>query len=167
MSEESISKKLKREMGIGPLLISSFILLEVLTILSNLWLRLPMNLNLIIQIILSTIFLVFFLVGFLSFLKIVRRYSVGLTLNTQGPYAFVRHPLYATFALTLPAFFLIWFNDLIYLFPWFIILIILHFAVKIEEKVLTKKFGAAYSKYKTQVPSIIPYKWKVNVNIDV
>jgi len=70
----------------------------------------------------------------------------------------VRHPLYATDILTLPAIASVWFNDLSFVAVWFVLIIIVYFAVRIEEKYMLDKFGREYEEYKKRVPSIIPYR---------
>jgi protein-S-isoprenylcysteine O-methyltransferase Ste14 len=84
--------------------------------------------------------------------------GAGSTLVTHGPFNYVRHPLYSTVMLTVPPLLIIWFADLLFLVPWFIILVFSHYVVAMEERALIKSFGADYERYRTFVPSLLPYK---------
>jgi protein-S-isoprenylcysteine O-methyltransferase Ste14 len=79
-------------------------------------------------------------------------------LVTWGPFAYVRHPLYAAMMLTIPPLFLIWFSDLLFLLPWFLIVVSTHFVVSLEERKLVQEFGQAYESYRDYVPALVPYK---------
>jgi protein-S-isoprenylcysteine O-methyltransferase Ste14 len=79
-------------------------------------------------------------------------------LVTHGPFAYVRHPLYSTIMLTIPALVIVWFSDLLFLIPWVLILVVSHFLVSLEERGLIEAFGKDYERYQRYVPALLPYK---------
>ena len=79
-------------------------------------------------------------------------------LVTHGPFAYVRHPLYATVLLTIPPLVIVWFSDFLFVIPWVLMLIITHYVVSLEERELIKVFGEDYEKYREYVPALLPYK---------
>ena len=79
-------------------------------------------------------------------------------LITHGPYNVVRHPLYAILLLTLPALFMVWYQDLIFIAPWILIVISAHILIAVEERGLIETFGEDYRSYQRYVPMLVPYK---------
>jgi protein-S-isoprenylcysteine O-methyltransferase Ste14 len=88
-----------------------------------------------------------------------KKYSTELdedyTLRIEGPYRYMRHPVYffsITFLLFRPT------MDLFYL--TFFICIVAYFYVGsyYEEKKLVRQFGDVYEKYRKEVPRIFPIK---------
>ena len=79
----------------------------------------------------------------------------GVTLKTNGPYKFIRHPMYtAIFGLTIP-----WIVNDFSLFRFVIFLILLvNQIIKMyyEEKMLSEKFPE-YTEYKKRTKRIIPF----------
>jgi len=91
----------------------------------------------------------------------------GSTINaddkliTNGPYRYVRHPLYSIstiFMLLSPVMTVKWFT--------FTLLSVLYFIIgaHIEEKRLLDKFGKLYAKYSEEVPMFIPRLFKSGIN---
>jgi methanethiol S-methyltransferase len=72
----------------------------------------------------------------------------------DGPYKLTRHPVYLfsiTFLLFRPA------MDLFYLVIFILIVVYFYIGSVYEEKKLTELFGEDYSRYKEEVPRIIPF----------
>lgn len=77
-------------------------------------------------------------------------------LTTSGPYAFLRHPLYAGTLLIL-----IGFTVILNSHWWGVLFVLVFLAVYVdtmrkEERMLADKFGAAYQTYRSQVPPLWP-----------
>jgi protein-S-isoprenylcysteine O-methyltransferase Ste14 len=103
--------------------------------------------------------------------EVIRFISVGYTglttrsknvqtniLVTNGPYGFVRNPIYlGNFFLSLGI--VITANSF---FPWFIVIYIILFSIqyfyiiKYEERFLKNRFGEEYSRYEKKVPCFFP-----------
>ena len=47
-------------------------------------------------------------------------------LVTYGPFAYVRHPLYATIMMTVPPLVIVWLADLLFFLPWILIVTAAH-----------------------------------------
>ncbi len=80
---------------------------------------------------------------------------------TTGPYRFIRHPMYTAFTIFHSAIFLLtsnWFIGIIWVG---IILLILVFRIRIEEKVLFETFGNEYKEYKQITGSLLPPIFKL------
>jgi protein-S-isoprenylcysteine O-methyltransferase Ste14 len=60
--------------------------------------------------------------------------------------------------LTIPPLFIVWFADLLFFVPWFLIYVIAHPVVRLEERGLIKTFGKDYEAYRRHVPALLPYK---------
>jgi protein-S-isoprenylcysteine O-methyltransferase Ste14 len=121
----------------------------------------------------STPSVISFIIGFIITVggEVLRFFSVGYTglttrsknvqtdvLVTNGPYGYVRNPIYlGNFLLSLGV---VVAADTF--FPWFIIIYIVLFAfqyyyiIRFEEKFLSEKFGERYEEYKKHVPSFFP-----------
>jgi protein-S-isoprenylcysteine O-methyltransferase Ste14 len=77
----------------------------------------------------------------------------------NGPFRFLRHPVYFSMILEIAAFGLIcsaWYMLLIVPFAFIPALIM---RLRLEEPALVDKFGDAYRDYQRRVPAVIPYKW--------
>jgi len=84
--------------------------------------------------------------------------STKLTLVRNGPYKYVRHPIYLGAILELLGIALIA-NAFYYLFLIFFVNTPLYILrSNYEEKINLKKFGKEYSVYKREVPSMLPLK---------
>jgi len=72
-----------------------------------------------------------------------------------GPYSLVRHPIYTgiLFAIVGTA---IIFGEPLGLMVFFLILVIYLWKIRVEEKYLHDEFGEDYSRYKKEVPALIP-----------
>lgn len=79
-------------------------------------------------------------------------------LIAEGPFAYVRHPLYATLAMTIPPLVMVWLSDLLFFVPWVLIFVIAHPLVRLEERGLIRAFGGDYERHRSYVPALIPYK---------
>jgi protein-S-isoprenylcysteine O-methyltransferase Ste14 len=161
---------LKKLSGIGPLLIFVFVVIEGITIYVNQWIGYTIGLSCIAQMIFTVCIVIVLFAGILWFtstLDLMKTSFGGMkrTLVIKGPFSYVRHPLYATLMFTLPPFFLIWFDDYLYVLPWILIILLSHCIVACEEKDLIKEFGTAYQEYRRYVPALIPYKGASGRNI--
>jgi protein-S-isoprenylcysteine O-methyltransferase Ste14 len=159
----SIITRLKNIFGVGLYLLLMGIVIEALAVLVRQWVSFPVTLNFVIQIALTVICVAICLSGVIWFNRSLNLVKINF-LNaekkvvTYGPFAYVRHPLYAALILSLPPLFIIWFEDLLFFIPWIFIFFISHFIVTIEERGLVKEFGEQYKNYRKQVPSLFPYK---------
>ena len=90
------------------------------------------------------------------------RGSGAARLVRQGPYAYVRNPLYVgNFLLTLGATFL---SELLWMIPIAMVLYAVQYVPVVlwEEDVLAERFGAQYAAYRQQVPRWIP-RWRPQI----
>jgi protein-S-isoprenylcysteine O-methyltransferase Ste14 len=79
-------------------------------------------------------------------------------LVTEGPYHWLRHPMYTSFAFIALAYWLIstnWFIALIGLIYWIIVVS----KVSTEEAVLIEKFGDTYREYMKHTGRFLPHVW--------
>jgi len=154
---------LKNLLGVGIYLLLIGITLEVLTIVVNRYLSISITIPLEWKIILVSISVILCISGMIWFNKSLDLIGIHLAggenrLMTQGPFNYVRHPLYATLLLTIPPILVILYENILFIVPWFLIYVITKNMVKIEERGLEKIFGEEYEKYKEFVPDLIPYK---------
>ena len=155
--------RLRHLLGAGPHLILLVLLIEGLTMVIRRWTSIPVSLSFVWQVILSVPCIGICLCGTIWFNLYLNLQKVNFLDNkneliTNGPFNYVRHPLYATLLLTVPPMLIIWYADLLFFFPWVVILILAHYVVMLEERGLIKKFGEDYEKYRRFVPPLIPYK---------
>jgi protein-S-isoprenylcysteine O-methyltransferase Ste14 len=97
-------------------------------------------------------------INFISAAFMLRAFK-GNRLETRGPYAFSRNPMYASFIMmTIPGLSFVLDN-------WAVLLVtvVLYAAVRlsigVEERWLSEKFGETWTAYARQVGSIIPKQW--------
>jgi protein-S-isoprenylcysteine O-methyltransferase Ste14 len=98
-------------------------------------------------------------VGFIGTISRTRSQSTGQRLITEGPFSFVRNPLYvANFLITLG--FTV-FGGSLWLLGLTVVLFIVqyYFIVAYEENLLLAKFGEEYEEYRLRVPRWIPDRW--------
>ena len=163
-------QNLRKMLGVGPLLLLLGALIEGVTIIARQhlsehlpWLSIPVRLSQTTKIILTIPLGLAFFIGMLWINRWIRRIGLNILngrneLLIAGPFAFVRHPLYAALILTLPPLLIIWFADLFFLVPWILITLVSHPIVAREERRLVTLFGEAYLAYRRTVPALIPYK---------
>jgi len=77
------------------------------------------------------------------------------TLLTEGPYAVVRHPRYVEVALGTIAY-ACFANHVGAYVMAVLVLPVLHVVVLLEERELVRRFGAAYERYRAQLPRYVP-----------
>ena len=77
-------------------------------------------------------------------------------LITDGPYALVRHPIYAGLIATLAGGALLWDSRLTLLLAALMALP-LYFHTVFEELLFEQHFGAAYREYQARVPRLVPF----------
>jgi protein-S-isoprenylcysteine O-methyltransferase Ste14 len=86
-------------------------------------------------------------------------------LVTDGPYAFIRHPLYVGNFFLMMGFCVIGWAWM----PWMLLLAFVlfwiqyYFIIHLEETHLSETFGEEYIKYKAAVPMFLPFKGKYKV----
>jgi protein-S-isoprenylcysteine O-methyltransferase Ste14 len=162
-SQLSLLDRFKNLLGAGLYLLMMGLLFKALTLIIRKWVSFPISLTFKIKIASTVLYGLACLLGtawFNSTLNLVKTHLLNgeHKLITKGPFNYVRHPLYATLLLTLPPLMIIWYADLLFLFPWISIYIIAHYVVRIEEKSLLETFGEAYKIYQKYVPALLPYK---------
>ena len=159
----SLMRGLKNLFGVGLYLLLLGLLLEGLTVVLWQGVSFPIPLTLEVQILLTVPCVVACLLGVIWFnrtLNLVRAHLLGgkHELVTYGPFAYVRHPLYATIILTIPPLVIVWLADFLFFIPWILIVIATHYVVSFEERGLAEIFGEDYERYRRYVPALLPYK---------
>jgi protein-S-isoprenylcysteine O-methyltransferase Ste14 len=159
----SLSSRIKNLLGVGAHLLLLGLSLEGLTLVARQWVSFPIPLSIKTQVLITVPCVAICLAGMIWFNITLKPFKVHLLdgkyeLVTQGPFAYVRHPLYATLLIALPPLFVVWFADLIFCLPWALILVASHYIVRIEERGLIKLFGEDYERYRRHVPALLPYK---------
>lgn len=147
-----------RTFCMGPLILACLTGIEIVAFLFYKQYTFSLSLTSQMQIALTVPFVIIFIAGYLSFIATYLKNSVGKKVIKSGPYRLVRHPLYAADVITLPAIIAIWFNSIFFVISWVVMVLLLHFIVKMEEKYMEDKFGEEYRQYKKKVPAIFPYK---------
>lgn len=79
-------------------------------------------------------------------------------LITGGPYKIIRHPIYLAFFLMNAGTALVMLNKYIFVVV-LLLLVVVHFKMKSEEKSLILQFGSDYEEYKKKVPGFFPIKF--------
>lgn len=149
-------------------LLNSFIMVEVIVIFFFiffpqyfLWAKAPFSITLrIIGFILCTLALFLFHwihkhlgVYFFNSLKLKKNHK----LIVNGPYKFVRHPMYSTYYIFNTGIFLISSNYFIGILWLLCLTILVIYRFRKEEEMLQMKFGDEYLKYHHITPAFIPY----------
>jgi protein-S-isoprenylcysteine O-methyltransferase Ste14 len=137
--------------------------LEGLTLAVRRWVSFPIPLSFEAQVALTVPCVAACLLGGIWFNRSLDLIRVHLLhreneLITHGPFAYVRHPLYATLLIFVPPLVIIWLLDLLFLIPWALMLIVSHYVVRLEERGLVEEFGQDYERYRQYVPALLPYK---------
>jgi len=159
----SFLKRFKNLVGVGPHLLLLGLLLEGLTIAIRQWISFPISITAKTQVILTAPCITVCLLGMIWFNNSLNLIKVNLLngknkLITHGPFNYVRHPLYSVLLITVPPLMIIWYSDLLFIIPWVLMLILSHYVVSLEERVLIKTFGENYEMYRRYVPALLPYK---------
>ena len=159
----SLLRGLRNLLGVGLYLLLLGLLLEGLTLVLRQWISFPLPLTLEVQIVLTVPCVAACLLGVIWFnrtLNLIKAHLLGgeHELVAHGPFAYVRHPLYATVMMTLPPLLIVWFADLVFFIPWMLIVIAAHYIVPFEERGLVGLFGEDYKRYRRYVPALLPYK---------
>ena len=159
----SLLKRFKNLFGVGPHLLLLGFLFEGLTIVIRQWFSFHVPITFELQVMLTVPCVTICLLGMIWFNHSLNLIKVNLLdekrkLITQGPFNYVRHPLYSTLILSIPPMLIIWFSDFLFFIPWILLLILSHFVVSLETRGLIKIFGEEYEKYRRFVPSLLPYK---------
>jgi protein-S-isoprenylcysteine O-methyltransferase Ste14 len=154
---------IKNLVGVGIHLLIVSLFLEGLTLVVRHWISFPISLNFEQQVFITVLYAAACLLGGIWFNRTLNLISVHLlngkkTLITHGPFAYVRHPLYATLMITIPPLVIVWLSDLIFFIPWVLILVVSHYVVRLEERVLIEEFGEQYVRYQRHVPALLPCK---------
>jgi len=84
--------------------------------------------------------------------------SRGRDLITRGAFRYVRHPLYASFLLSFDFGLAVYLDHWIYVFWALVQFPLWHANVAGEERLMHKKFGAAYAVYVARTGRFVP-KW--------
>lgn len=158
---ESFFTALRRIFCLGPFLLGLLALLEVAAFLARRELPLNLGLEPAAQVPLTVLPGVVFLTANIGFIRAHMRHGVGKTLITTGPFAFVRHPLYAADMFALPGLVAVWGNDLWLVAVWLLMLAVLPLFTRREERFMERRFGEAYRRYRERVPAFIPWRGRV------
>jgi len=75
-------------------------------------------------------------------------------LHTTGVYSIVRHPLHFFFLMSILVTPFMTLDRLLFLFTN---IVFLTWAIPVEESKLEKEFGASYTRYKHEVPALVPF----------
>ena len=78
----------------------------------------------------------------------------------EGPYRFVRHPIYTGMLGMIMAAGLAWSHWIGFLIALTLFSIGTAIRVRSEEKLLREQFGSAYEEYAREVPAFIPLKFR-------
>lgn len=159
----ALVKRFKNLLGTGPHLLLLGILFEGFTRAMQQWVSFHIPLTLKMQVILTVPCITLCLLGLIWFHHSLNLIKVYLKdgermLITNGPFDYVRHPLYSTLLITFPPLMIIWLSDLLFFIPWVLLFILSHYVVSVEERGLIKVFGESYKKYQGFVPALLPYK---------
>jgi protein-S-isoprenylcysteine O-methyltransferase Ste14 len=82
--------------------------------------------------------------------------KVGHELIRNGPYRYVRHPIYTGILLGLAGT-VILIGEPIAVIGLLLILLAFLWKIRMEEQYLLEEFGDAYARYKSEVPALIPF----------
>lgn len=159
----TLLKGFKDLLGVGMHLLLAGFFLEALTIVVQQWVSFPVSLTFGMRIALTFpcgLLCLLGVVWFNSSLNLAKIHLLGEDnkLITNGPFNYVRHPLYATLLITLPPLMIIWYADILFIIPWVLMFIIAHCVVLLEEQGLVRTFGEDYIRYRIYVPALLPYK---------
>lgn len=156
-------KNLKTLWGVGVYLLAMVLLIEAITIHLQPWIGVPFPLTRNMQIGLTMGLGAAFVAGMIWFNTSLNLISVNLLggerkLVTHGPFAYVRHPLYAIVLLTALPLTIVWWRDGLFVASWIVIIAVSHLMVRIEEHGLRREFGETYEVYCRYVPALLPFK---------
>jgi protein-S-isoprenylcysteine O-methyltransferase Ste14 len=159
----SLFRGIRNLVGAGVYLLLLGLFFEALTLVLRNWISFPISLSFETRVVLTVPCVVACLLGAIWFNRSLNLPRVHLLngkteLVTHGPFAYVRHPLYATLLLTIPPLVVIWLSDLLFLIPWILMLVVSHYVVRLEERGLVELFGRDYERYRRYVPTLLPYK---------
>jgi len=159
----SLLRGIANLVGVGLHLLLLSLFLEGLTLIFRQWISFPISLTIETQVFLTVPCVAACLLGAIWFNRSLNLIRVHLLngkndLITHGPFAYVRHPLYSTLLITIPPLLIIWLSDLLFLIPWFVVLLVSHYVVRLEEQGLIEVFGEDYERYRRYVPALLPYK---------
>jgi protein-S-isoprenylcysteine O-methyltransferase Ste14 len=159
----SLLRGFKNLLGAGLHLLLLGLLLEGLTAVIRQWISFPIPLTLEMRTLLTVLCVAACLLSMIWFsrsLNLIRAHLLNgkSELVTHGPFAYVRHPLYATIMITIPPLAIVWFSDLLFLVPWVLMFVASHYIVSLEERGLVEAFGEDYERYRRYVPALLPYK---------
>ena len=152
--------------GVGPTLNILALVLLVVTFILRIWFTFPFDLNIVLRIffIFIFIFLLWFLFRYsLASLPMVNR---NRQLSTNGAFAYVRHPLYASVLYTIPPILILLMQDFIFVLSLIVYFIGLSILVRKEEQALIEIFGEDYKKYQRTVPALLFYKGAAGKKLD-
>jgi protein-S-isoprenylcysteine O-methyltransferase Ste14 len=150
-------------LGVGMYVLLLGLILEGLALAIQPWISFPVSLAFETQILSTVLCVTVCLLGAIWFNRSLNLIKVHLLngrneLITDGPFAYIRHPLYSTLVMTIPPLAIIWLSDLLFFVPWVLIVVISHPLVRLEERGLIRAFGQDYERYRRYVPALLPYK---------
>ncbi|MFX1377935.1 MAG: methyltransferase family protein [Promethearchaeota archaeon] len=145
-------------LGIGPKVLLSicpfFVIFGIINSIYYPLFQFPVEYYLLV--IIGLILIAFGIFVFIYSERILSAAHSSSELNTTKTYAYVRHPMYASWGLlTLPGIFCL-FNSWILFFLLVIYYILVRIFIRKEEKYLLQKFGQKYLHYKKNVNLFVP-----------
>ena len=105
-------------------------------------------------------------VAFIGTVSRTRSDSTGQKLVTNGPFSFVRNPLYVGNFFIVFGFAVFAANLTLLALTVLLFAVQYYFIVRYEEYILTGKFGAEYKDYCRRVPAWVPVSWPRLENIE-
>jgi protein-S-isoprenylcysteine O-methyltransferase Ste14 len=87
---------------------------------------------------------------------IEKKFSKSRSLILEGPYRYIRHPIYVGSMILLLGFFLLSANWLFATIPLIILIIFYSIKIPLEEKELERNFGKKYIEYKKRTGGFFP-----------
>ena len=155
-----IKEKLRKIFGVGPLGAGLSLLLLIPFAGADAAWNLPITRDHGNMLILISLFLIIAGLGLhLRTLFFLRRWWVDGQLCTRGPFARLRHPMYAAWVSLICPGAALYLNSWFYL-AWLVPLhIIWHLLVKKEEALMADTFGEAYQDYARRTGRFFPRFW--------
>jgi len=154
------ASELKRLFGIGPAGVLFTLVLWYGVYIVERTFSLPgMNINQIFRIALAIVFTIDAIYLFVGSFYYLNPQERGKKLITEGPYKYIRHPIYSAIIYSFTGLISLWFKS------WFLLLTVVPISlmwsrlVQTEEQYMLEKFGVKYREYMEKTGQFLP-SWK-------